>query len=993
MWLCDHWASKGNREGKERTHGDQQVKEQTPQRWVSGQTVAGSKGNHLLPLDHSIDAAFQIIKIAAFSLSATHQHVSESSCQRLYADGTLKEVTTSWLNGLRNNRKKQGEYLFPRSKMGEPDRFHLMDHVLLWWAIRSAEELELPLSELDFDYGEQSRKDRSIPEKFQLYILKRFTTENTEFKKRMIATSRSSLDSQFFLGVEETLLFHAAEINLFSKSRTGKKITEWERTENCQRHYKENDGVDWDHPLQFALAIILASQDKSINSLEPADMYAGAKSVLFETSSPNGLLAGKLNSDQSPGIFDEKETHQSYWSTTFEVPFILWKYQRPQGEPASTGSQELTTKPSRQPSSMLRERTTSKILQKISQISDRLDRLGLPPEITAIKEDVIEQRIPFGNSIDQSNIVERSDDWLYDEPAFFTFHQDPGGIALQTFWSEYKCTHWRTVVCEAITFLGVDASSATRRYNSQEVRGIILDVRTMHYLKDSKSDSTGNDDPPTMKISADREAGNAPDMKDQKDPRERYRRTRINNDTDLCNYLKEKRTRANAKKRFFQFFRTKKTTALICYLSSSEGKNLSTFFDRHAHYERYFSDHATAALNKWVTELHLPFYRLFEPGDSLPKPDEPTSSDSRSNDLPSAYEIKLPLPGNGQKKNMWVRRAMISFRFDGDIFDRYWTGHFLEYDQTGTISTKIDELDVCRDVGDDHWKQRKVLELVLFDRILARMLEATRNVLRNARTCVWRLINADNPAVSTEQNISPLEDALNLLAAENNDAFLSISVLCHRIQHLLQAVQDNLRNNLLTIQLWSDRERARGADRPRWTRKDEQRYRSTLSKWQASIELHTLELRRCEANIESYNALLTKKLEDIRSELELRGADDIRLFTYVTAVFLPVGFATGLFSMSEPPSGVTLYGMMVTATVALLLTLIALVNAKFLRANLLGPVIHTCGNAFHKLVRYMRRLAETPARLNLSGLSGGNQASDVEKQGPGRRPANRQVLD
>ena len=255
---------------------------------------------------------------------------------------------------------------------------------------------------------------------------------------------------------------------------------------------------------------------------------------------------------------------------------------------------------------------------------------------------------------------------------------------------------------------------------------------------------------------------------------------------------------------------------------------------------------------------------------------------------------------------------------------------------------------------DGHWKQRRVLELVLFDRILERMIDATKTILRQAKARVLQSLGSRGHKSNnggrfgiptTNHEKSALEDALDLLAAETNDAFLSASTLCHKVQHLLQAVEDELENNLETIQAWTNREMERGSNRPRWTQKDEKRFRGTISKWQASNKHKIRELKLWRANITSYNSSLTRKLEDIRNELDLRGADDIRLFTYVTAVFLPIGFATGVFSMSDPPSKITLGSMIGTAAIALLLTVIALVNAKFLRNQVATPAIHAIGVA------------------------------------------------
>lgn len=95
-----------------------------------------------------------------------------------------------------------------------------------------------------------------------------------------------------------------------------------------------------------------------------------------------------------------------------------------------------------------------------------------------------------------------------------------------------------------------------------------------------------------------------------------------------------------------------------------------------------------------------------------------------------------------------------------------------------------------------------------------------------------------------------------------------------------------------------------------------------------SNERRIRELERCRANVQSLKTSLESTREYIPDDLNLRGAEDIRLFTYVTATFLPISFATGVSSMSEFPAGPMLGSMIGLAVVALFLTSIALVHDK-----------------------------------------------------------------
>lgn len=70
---------------------------------------------------------------------------------------------------------------------------------------------------------------------------------------------------------------------------------------------------------------------------------------------------------------------------------------------------------------------------------------------------------------------------------------------------------------------------------------------------------------------------------------------------------------------------------------------------------------------------------------------------------------------------------------------------------------------------------------------------------------------------------------------------------------------------------------------------------------------------------------LTMSREKLRDDLEVSREGNIRYFTYVTGIFLPLGFATGLHSMNGPPQyewiiPLVKYSMVAfRATIALLL--------------------------------------------------------------------------
>ncbi|KAF2143199.1 uncharacterized protein K452DRAFT_225473, partial [Aplosporella prunicola CBS 121167] len=277
-----------------------------------------------------------------------------------------------------------------------------------------------------------------------------------------------------------------------------------------------------------------------------------------------------------------------------------------------------------------------------------------------------------------------------------------------------------------------------------------------------------------------------------------------------------------------------------------------------------------------------------------------------------------------------VVRTVMSFRFTGDFFDRYWTCHFLEH-KPRTDKRSVTKDGKARIFKLDHghkrrqkktkypWQQRKVLELVLMDEILNEMASSARNVLDWAK--------------------NTLQGGFQKLQQKGSDNYLSLNERWRVFEQILQAVEEDLDENLERIKEWRARESDRGLERPRWTRNDERRYRPTMTRLSVLTKRKTRELERLKQNIQSFREALTRRLTSIRDDISFRGSENINLFTYVTVVFLPLGFTTGIFSMSEAPSRTTLIQMVITAIIALAITIGALINARLLDKEIVEPAL------------------------------------------------------
>ncbi|KAK8062097.1 hypothetical protein PG997_014194 [Apiospora hydei] len=321
---------------------------------------------------------------------------------------------------------------------------------------------------------------------------------------------------------------------------------------------------------------------------------------------------------------------------------------------------------------------------------------------------------------------------------------------------------------------------------------------------------------------------------------------RIPNDDLWHEVLKSPRTPKKAKKRFIWLPDASQTTALVCVLGSPpvERDPMTLFFDRHSNYELYFFDDTTPHLNTWETELHISFYQVLETGKSQP--------------IGMTKPFREPFPS---KTPCDLTKASMGFRFFGDFFDRYWTCHFIEYvPSDGSEKTWDLPFDSSSSMSSKNreWKQRKVLELYLFERIVTKVVNSTREIYNRVR-----------------RELGVSGEVFSMVALDSGDYFSS-SEHWQKCQETLQVVEDRLEHIATEIAKWDSRERDRGAERPRWTRRDERKYSGEIKKRLGSSNSKVRDLRRLKADITVLKDLLVSRQDQIRNDLSLRSDENIR---------------------------------------------------------------------------------------------------------------------
>jgi hypothetical protein len=256
---------------------------------------------------------------------------------------------------------------------------------------------------------------------------------------------------------------------------------------------------------------------------------------------------------------------------------------------------------------------------------------------------------------------------------------------------------------------------------------------------------------------------------------------------DLWDYLCQPRYPAWAKKRFIYLKSMDHVRAMMCCVASpeSERTSLAQFFDRHGKSKPYLYDDTAVALNLWVTEVYFQFF--FKLGD-----------DRKFSHQGSAMFGQLKPSG----RPLCLVNTFAGFRIAGDFFDRYWTCHYIDGDIDGDHSIYTDTPD---------WQQRKVLELILLSRILEKVCSSTEEILDEVER------------KPSENRNSVFEDEYYSLEDRSPESLRE----CERILLLLKKNMISLRE---VIDQWDVRESSQGRERPRWTRRDEQKYRNQSSK-------------------------------------------------------------------------------------------------------------------------------------------------------------------
>ncbi|KAF7507703.1 hypothetical protein GJ744_010132 [Endocarpon pusillum] len=388
---------------------------------------------------------------------------------------------------------------------------------------------------------------------------------------------------------------------------------------------------------------------------------------------------------------------------------------------------------------------------------------------------------------------------------------------------------------------------------------------------------------------------------------------------ELWDHLVKPRTPNHAKKRLIELSGHDSDGLLICWLTASKREKpfLLEFFRRHTVSENYFGERTLWQGNTWETEFHLGFYQLVSDDSLLHRH---SGGNLRIREVPS-----LSFTPRRQK----IAPVALGFRIVGDLRDRFWSCHFifssLRLDGFRGIIYESKSMDRQK-FHQEKQSQRKILELIYVQRATEEMERSIKEIL-DAIHGEFSLHDTGHAHVTRD------------LQSESFEFIYNYSNLHLRAAEILRDMLQRLKYSISSIEDWEKREDNRGI-RSRWSAKDEKRFGERLRELTRKCKINIQQLRMQQSRTEEQLRFAEHQHTDLVSYMQLReartstrSAEDVRLFTYVTIIFLPLTFSSSLFSMQGAPATGTIASMAQVTVIALAITMLFLANIKFMDRN------------------------------------------------------------
>lgn len=800
------------------------------------------------------------------------------------------DIAMKWVKVL-DEKNKRDAFAWPHSDRGGMDYFRLDDHVWIWNTIKAISILldweesvknnrkklrKMKGSEIDTDEWSHRWVDimrKYMPTRVKREIIQCFTTVYDVSPERILAVTRSPRETRFEFHLRDTALFyHIVDGELM----LGEEENRWLNLIEIQKRFASTLDMESDNPMAMGLAVLMANFAYYHDS-DAINAFKESSRMLNMSMLTNGLFSGQISSDGEA----EHSIHQHdrLLHVPFEIPYLLY-----------------TAQP--------------------EQVAPRKSQMGKKKkdEETTV---ILNGTIPFNDQIDLKSIIDIKEEWLYNYPSFLDFRTYRFGLSLYSL----------------IYDIAVERNQ-DRTITSGDDKEDVQDRKGGDILTQAFDAWNMRDNLPSSTIYGpikEGPTGHKVMMIDIGKKRSRARKiTDINRWGDRCfnlenvwTRLSTSRTAENAKKRFICCRNCPVDYVMMCCVATpaNEHPSLRLFFDRHSKGATDFEDRATRVFNTWETEFHCSFLQLDKPQGKKQNPDKAENKKSTIGGELMFKPLTRRLPKlDGQA----LRRASCSFKFYGDFFDRYWTCHYLDSYMGKTPEWDMDEYlgkdsrDLKRLFKDSDiyvWQQRKILELLLFHRIMSEVNVSTRNIVRKIQEKLSG-DTADGTKEVTTSNFNP------------NGYFESLKTWAelHVILEFLDEDLESISNN---VKSWNSREQDRRTEKPRWTNNDEKKYRDAINRAFLECQRDERGLLANKAAVSSLAKTLSYRRDEAKndydrymSERNFHQNDNIKYFTYSTVIFLPLGFAASIYSMQASPPTDVLQHMVICSVVAFVVLLI-----------------------------------------------------------------------
>ncbi|KAL4948185.1 hypothetical protein BDW69DRAFT_189492 [Aspergillus filifer] len=199
----------------------------------------------------------------------------------------------------------------------------------------------------------------------------------------------------------------------------------FEQLRNAQMQHDEEgvDKAEWENPLRYSLTLFMAHKKHRLDRGFKLDVMASlARSILEDCSSRTGLYPGQLKpSTKEPTLFFHEIDRDPHFHCGFEIPYILLRVSGSSGghehKPVTTSDQTFVTESSgERPLDIHNDNS----IQQDNTNYKRGDS-GAPKDVALTLLRILKRRNLHGRLVDNSNIVEVLEEWLYKVPDFLNY--------------------------------------------------------------------------------------------------------------------------------------------------------------------------------------------------------------------------------------------------------------------------------------------------------------------------------------------------------------------------------------------------------------------------------------------------------------------------------------------------------------------------------------------------------------------------------------------